>query len=191
VGSWQLAGVYVMESGAPLNILNGVDSDGFGGTSGSANDRPAYNSAGTPGVRAQLATTANPSPTGYINPENGNTPIDPATAMYVELRACTLPTPCTPGNLGRFTARTPIQNNLDASLTKIINLTERVRFELRAEFFNALNHRQYGIQSISAFDTGTTNISANVGTSPAGRFLNPGYADGGARVIRYQLKFVF
>ncbi len=191
IGGWQLSGVYVMESGAPLNILNGVDSDGFGGTTGNATDRPFYNSAGTPGVRAQLATTTNPSPTGYINPENGNTPINPATAMYVELPACTSATPCTPGNLGRFTTRTPIQNNLDASLTKIVHLTERVHLEFRGEFFNLFNHRQYGIQAISPFDTGTTTISANVGTSLAGRFLNPGYADGGARIIRYQLKFVF
>jgi len=59
------------------------------------------------------------------------------------------------------------------------------------EAFNVFNHRQYGVQSISQFDSGTTTISANVFTSPAGRFLSPGFADGGARVIRYQLKFIF
>ena len=111
--------------------------------------------------------------------------------MYVELPACTSPTPCTPGNLGRFTARTPRQNNFDADLTKTVNLTERMHLEFRAEFFNVFNHRQYGIRSISPFDLGTMTIGANVGSTLAGRFLNPGYADGGARVIRYQLKFVF
>lgn len=192
VGGWQLGGVYVMESGAPLNILNGVDSDGFGGTTGNATDRPYYNASGTPGVRAQLATTANPSPTGYINPENGNAPINPASAMYIQLPACTSATPCTPGNLGRFTARTPIQNNLDANLTKIVNVTERFHFELRWEVFNVANHRQYGITAVSPFDAnGTTTIGANVGSTLAGRFLNPGYADGGSRIMRYQLKFVF
>ena len=63
--------------------------------------------------------------------------------------------------------------------------------EFRMEAFNIFNHRQYGIQSVSPFDFGTTSISANVFTSPAGRFLNPGFADGGARVIRYGLKFIF
>jgi hypothetical protein len=192
-GGWQLSGVYVMESGAPLNILNGVDGDGLGG---GTYDRPLYNLNGAPGVRATLATSTNPSPTDYINPENNNAPIDPATAMYIQVPQClSNTTPCRGGNLGRFTARTPIQNNFDADLTKIINLTERMHFEFRAEFYNVFNHRQYGIASISPFDTGTTvaatTISANVGTSLAGRFLNPGFANGGSRVIRYQLKFVF
>ena len=188
VGGWQLSGVYTMESGAPINIMNGVDADGLGGNL----DRPLYNPNGAPGVRAELATTANPSPTGYINPENNNVPISPASAMYIELPACTsTTTPCPTGNLGRFTTRTPITNNFDADLTKIINLTERMRFEFRAEFYNLFNHRQYGILPVSPFDNGTQTISANVGTSLPGRFLNPGYADGTARVIRYQLKFVF
>jgi hypothetical protein len=82
-------------------------------------------------------------------------------------------------------------NNFDASLTKNFRVTERMRMEFRMEGYNIFNHRQYGIQAISPFDSGTTTISANVFTSPAGRFLNPGFADGGARILRYQLKFVF
>ena len=193
-GGWQLSGVYVMESGAPLNITNGVEADGLGST---VNDRPNFNPAGTFGVRAIPASARNPSPTGYINPDAGNAPIDPATAMYIALPACDSTTPCATGNLGRNTARTPILNNLDANLTKIVNITERVRFELRGEFYNVFNHRQYGTQSISPFDSGTVTIGANATSTPGGinpatsRFLNPGFADGGARVIRYQLKFIF
>lgn len=185
VGGWQVSGVYVMESGAPLNIYNGVNADGLGGNY----DRPLYNPNGTPGVRAQVSTT---SPTGYINPENNNAPISASSAMYIGLQTCTsTTTPCPGGNLGRFTARTPIQNNFDATLTKIVNLTERMHFEFRAEFYNLFNHRQYGNTSISPFDSGTTTIGADVANTTAGRFLSPGYADGGARVIRYQLKFIF
>jgi hypothetical protein len=125
------------------------------------------------------------------NCDNGNAPIDPATARYIVVPACTASVPCTTGNLGRFTSRTPIQNDFDADITKRIDLTERFHLEFRAEFYNLFNHRQYGIQSVSAFDSGTTTIAANAGTAPQGRFLSPGYADGGARVIRYQLKFVF
>ena len=184
-GGWQITGVYTLESGAPLNILAGVDEDGF---DGNTNDRPYYNPSGTPGVRA-VASSA--SPTGYVNPDNGNAPIAFANAQYIALGACTSNLQCAGGNLGRFTARTPRQNNLDTSLTKIINATERVHLEFRAEFFNVLNHRQYGIPSVSPFDTGTSTISANVTSSLAGRFLNAGYADGGSRSIRYQLKIVF
>jgi hypothetical protein len=182
-GGWQLSGVYQMESGAPLNILNGQDADGLGGSSF---DRPNYNPAGIPGTRAVPDGKG-----GYTNPDTGNA-IDPHTAMYIGIPTCTsTTTPCTPGNLGRFTARTPRVNNFDAALEKQINITERMHFEFRMETYNLFNHRQYGVRSISPFDLGTRAISANVFNSAAGRFLNPGFADGGARVIRYQLKFVF
>ena len=189
LGGWEISGVTTIESGAPLNVLNGQDADGLGG---GTYDRPNYNPAGQPGVRAVPNAS---SPTGYVNPDDpagATTPINPANAMYIGLPACTSTTvPCPGGTLGRFTTRTPRLNNFDASLTKRIALTERFHLEFRAEGFNIFNHRQYGIQSISPFDAGTTTISANVFTSPAGRFLNPGFADGGARVLRYQLKIVF
>lgn len=188
LGGWNLSGYYVIESGAPLNVMNGQDADGLGGNL----DRPEFNPAGQIGVRAVPSAT---SPTGYINPDDPagpNTPINPQNAEYIGLPACTsTTTPCAPGNLGRFTTRTPRINNLDADLQKQINVTERINFQFRAEFYNLFNHRQYGNESISPFDSGTTTISANVFTSPAGRFLNPGFADGGARVIRLQLKLVF
>ena len=188
IGGWQISGIYTMESGAPLNITNGVDADGIGGNY----DRPNFNPSGTPGLRAVPSTT---STTGYINGDTGAS-ISASSAMYIGLPACTSTvTPCPTGNLGRNTTRTPIFNNFDSDLTKIINITERMHLEFRAEFFNLFNHRQYGIASVSPFDTaaanGLTTIAANVTNSAQGRFLQPGYADGGARSIRYQLKFVF
>ena len=184
LGGWQLAGVYALESGAPLNITNGFDADGLGGNF----DRPLYNVTGTPGVRAVPSST---SSTGYINPDAANAPIAASAAMYIVLPACTATVVCPGGNLGRFTARTPRQNNLDVDLTKIIRITERMNLQFRGEFYNVLNHRQYGNASVSPFDSGTTTIATTGATALAGRFLNPGYADGGARVIRYQIKFVF
>ena len=187
-GGWDISGVTTIESGAPLGIMNGQDADGLGG----ALDRPNYNPSGRPGVRA--VPNAN-SPTGYVNPDDPagpNTPIDPANAMYIGLPACVAITPCATGNLGRFTLRTPRINNFDGTLTKAIDIREHFRAEFRMEVYNIFNHRQYGNVSASAFDSSSSvAISANVFTSPAGRFLNPGFADGGARVIRYQLKFVF
>jgi len=184
IGGWQISGIYTMESGAPLNITNGVDADGIGGFL----DRPNFNPSGTPGVRAVPSTT---SPTGFINGDTGAS-IAASSAMYIGLPPCaSTVTPCATGNLGRNTTRTPILNNFDSDLTKIINITERMHLEFRAEFFNLFNHRQYGIASVSPFDSGSTTIAANVTNSAQGRFLQPGYADGGARSIRYQLKFVF
>ncbi len=187
-GGWQLSGVYVIESGAPLNITNGQDADGLGG----ASDRPDFNPGGQPGVRAVPNSS---SPTGYVNPDDPagpNTPINPSAAMFVGLPACTsVTTPCRTGTLGRNTARTPRINNFDLAINKAVRFHERLQLELRMEAFNVLNHRQYGTFAASPFDGGSSTISANVFTSPSGRFLNPGFADGGARTIRYQLKLVF
>ena len=112
--------------------------------------------------------------------------------MFIGVPACTsVTTPCRTGTLGRNVARTPRINNLDLAVNKAVRFNERMHLELRMEAFNAFNHRQYGTFAASPFDNGSSTISANVFTSPAGRFLNPGFADGGARTIRYQLKLVF
>ncbi len=184
VGGWQLSGIYTMESGAPINILNGVDADGIGGNL----DRPIDNLSGIPGVRAVPNAS---SPTGYVNPDANNAPIDPATAMYIGLPSCTTAIPCATGDLGRNTFRTPILNDFNADLTKAIRITEDKRLEFRAEFYNLFNHRQYGTEADSPFDSGTTTIGANVINTTAGRFLQPAFADGGARVLKFQAKFVF
>ena len=187
-GGWQLSGVYTIESGAPINVTNGQDADGLGGNL----DRPDFNPSGQFGVRA---VPSGSSPTGYVNPDDPagpTTPIDPRNAMFIGVPACTsVTTPCRTGTLGRNVARTPRINNLDLAVNKAVRFNERMHLELRMEAFNAFNHRQYGTFAASPFDNGSSTISANVFTSPAGRFLNPGFADGGARTIRYQLKLVF
>lgn len=185
LGGWEVSGYYQMESGAPINILSGTDIDGL---AGSTSDRPFYNPNGALNSRAVI----NSAGTGYTNPDAGNAPIDPNTAMYIA-GACpaSATAGCPSGNLGRFTARTPRQNNLDVSAKKTFRFTERYSLEFRADAFNIANHRQYGIASISPFDIGTTTIAANVANSQSGRFLQPGFANGGARVLRYQVKFIF
>ena len=40
--------------------------------------------------------------------------------------------------------RTPGMSNVDFSLFKIFRITEQVRLQLRGEFFNTLNHTQFG-----------------------------------------------
>jgi hypothetical protein len=95
------------------------------------------------------------------------------------------------GNLARNTFRSAPTNDFSVNFFKSVKLTERVRTEFRAEFFNFLNHPQRGQGSVSPFSPGNSTPSSNVATSPGGRFLNLDVLDGGSRVVRYQLKFVF
>jgi hypothetical protein len=183
LGGWQISTIYTIESGVPLNVTNGLDADGLDG----AGDRPDFNPLGRKGVRAAPGA----SPTGYVNPDAGNAPIDPATAQYIALPAQSGPNPARTGNLGRNTLRTPRLNNFDVNFFKTVQVMERLKVEFRTEFFNFLNHPQYGFPSVSAFSPGAQAIAASVATSPGARFLQPQYADGGGRVVRYQLKLRF
>lgn len=187
LGGWQLSGILLFEAGVPFNITNGQDADGLGG----ALDRPIYNPGGIKDSRAVPSTS---SPTGYVDPDNGNAPVDPAKAMYVGLRAHSGNVPLPTGTLGRNTWRGPGIANWDATVQKTVLITERVKLELRGEFFNAINHPQYGVPSVSPFaPQGNTDlqIQTSVANAPAGRFLRPEFADGGSRVVRYQLVLRF
>ncbi|MBI5085903.1 MAG: TonB-dependent receptor [Acidobacteria bacterium] len=184
-GGWAVSGVYTYETGVPVNISNGQDADGLDGS----NDRPNFNPAGRPGSRA-IPSAA--SPTGYIDPDGAGRPaVDPATAMYIGIAANTTSNRMPTGNLGRNTFRSRPTNNLNLNAMKRVRMTERFTAEFRAEFYNLLNHPQYGQGSVSPFAPLNSTVSANVFTSPAGRFLNSNVLDGGGRVIRYQLKFLF
>jgi hypothetical protein len=195
LGGWEISGVTTWESGVPLTVVNGQDADGVGGNL----DRPLFNTFGHPGVRAVPATaTAASDPchifsaaagannTYYTNPEAGGACIESTYAQYIGLLAGT-----GLGNLGRNTLRTPGTNNWNMNILKRIAITENTHLEFRTEFYNIFNHPQYGIGSISPFSPAGGGVSASVITSTAGRFLHPEFTDGGGRVIRYQIKFLF
>lgn len=180
LGGWQLSGVTTFESGVPFTVGNGQDSNGLAGN----NDRPDFNPSGLKGVRAVPSST---SPTGYVNPDANNAPIDPATARYIGLPAGIGRT----GTLGRNTERTKGTNNFDFIVQKRFRVSEGVGLQFRTEFFNVFNHPQYGIGSISPFSPAGSGPTATVFTSPAGRFLQPQFGDGGGRVVRYLMKLTF
>lgn len=189
-GGWSIGGVTTLESGVPLNVTNGADADGLGGSL----DRPNVNPAGQDKVRARPDAA---SATGYVNPDlPGNPPIDPATARYIGLKSCdtTNFASCITGNAGRNLERTPALNYTNANVMKSIRLTERFRMEFRTEFYNIFNKPQYGQYGASPFtpqNAASITPSSNVTTSAAGRFLNYSFLEGGGRVIRYQLKLTF
>jgi len=198
LGGWQLSGVTTFESGVPFTVSNGVDADGIGG---SAVDRPNVNPKGRRGVRAVPRVDAQGFITGYVNPDDNNAPIDPGTAYFIANPAYTPGLPGSiprVGTLGRNTERTPGLNNFNVNLLKRTRISEAKTIEFRTEFYNIFNHPQYGTGSVSPFapsgnPSGSNFIPANTTGSVAGLFLkvNTPNSDGGGRVIRYQLKFIF
>lgn len=191
-GGWQISGVAIFESGVPFTVLNGFDADGISG----ANDRPNFNPNGQRGVRALPVTNAQGVITGYVNPDANNAPIDPTTARYVVnpvyVAGLSGSVPRV-GTAGRNTERGPGTNNWNVNFQKRTRITEQVKLEYRAEFFNLFNHPQYVSTSVSPFALGAGTVGSNAATTVAGRFLvaNAPAVDGGGRVVRFQMKLVF
>jgi hypothetical protein len=120
LGNWQLGSILSSTTGVPFSVIIGGDPLGLKGTD--VNGWPDY----VPGCKIE-----NPAdPLHYIN-----------TACF------TLPNPLTRlGNAGRNIATGPSLFNLDLAAYKNIPITaisEGFRVQLRAEFFNILNHTNF------------------------------------------------
>jgi hypothetical protein len=184
---WRIVGLTTYESGAPYTVLNGQDADGL---AGATYDRPNFNPSGKAGVRARPDVT---SPTGYVNPDDNNSPIDPSQARYIGIAANTGITQRPPGNLGRNTERAPGIKNWDVNVVKNTKVANCCNLEFRTEFYNIFNTPMFGKVSVSPFapPQDSQTIEASVFNSPSGRFLNEKIQDGGGRVIRWQLRLHF
>ena len=92
------------------------------------------------------------------------------------------------GVAGRNILRGPRQNRLDLSLTKSLDLgfthLENDRFEIRFDYFNALNTPQFAPGSGDVTDTTFNDFRFNTGN------LNIGNVNGG-RIGQFQLRYVF
>ena len=148
--NWRIAGVTEWQSGQPFTVRTGVDSGGSGVPIGW---RPNYN------------------PNGIFerDPVEGNlrtfkTPITGEGVFLTPLTSGGLPLSNSMphgGNLGRNTFRGPSFVNWTFSLAKQIPVSERVALQLRADWFNLWNHRNFGnpvaTMNSPAFGTDTTD----------------------------------
>jgi hypothetical protein len=134
LGGWQLSEILTVTSGLPLNV---TDS-----SSTYAASRPDL-------VQSVTAINDNYRSTlQYLNPAAfARIPIVAASGAQAR-----------PGNLKRSFFTLPGVWNVNASLVKSVNITERVRFRLRADFLNAFNH------------TNLAGLNTNISSAAFGRF---------------------
>jgi hypothetical protein len=69
--------------------------------------------------------------------------------------------------LGRGVFSGPGLAELDLSLFKNVSLTERTKLQIRAEFFNALNHSNFGTPNAIVFSGTRVSSTAGLITSTA------------------------
>jgi hypothetical protein len=97
--------------------------------------------------------------------------------------------PLTFGNMRRNILRGPDFKNWDMSVTKLVAFNERVRMQLRAEFFNVLNHPNFFASSATSRVAGGT-VGQLVFTPDVFQ-ANPVVGSGGSRHIQLGLKVIW
>ena len=136
-GGWTLSGIETLQSGIPFTPSLGYNPANDGDSRNPV--RPSYN----PAFSGPIILG---SPNEYFN---SNAFLPPATGTY--------------GNVGRDTLYGPGIAELDFSALKSVNVTERVRLQLRAEFFNILNRANFGTPNTVVFTSGTSGPSPTAG----------------------------
>jgi hypothetical protein len=120
LGGWQASGIFGARSGLPLIVSQPSGIEG----------RPDY--FGGNMVNSNYRETLQ-----YLNKSAFEKV--PLTAAGITAR---------PGNLGKGVVRFPGLVNLDFSLGKNFSITEQIKFQFRADMFNALNHTNFaGVSS--------------------------------------------
>ena len=146
LGNWQLSPIVAYHTGTWFYAFAGVDNS----LSGVFLDRPDV--LGNPYVK---------STTGALQWLNPN--------------AFALSAPGTFGNSGRCSLLAPGYFNIDAAVSRYINITERHRVELRFEFFNLLNHPNFQAPDNYLSDATFGQILSDVGP----------------RILQFALKYTF
>ncbi|MFY9585656.1 MAG: TonB-dependent receptor [Candidatus Acidiferrales bacterium] len=99
------------------------------------------------------------------------------------------------GTMGRNTFRGPRLDNWDFSLVKTTKITERFDIQLRAEFFNILNHPHFANPfsggSLGNVDPSVPSTFGFASATPDVAAANPVIGTGGARNIQLGIKFRF
>jgi hypothetical protein len=164
VGNWEIAPVYIFQTGEFYTVQSQVDSN----LNGDAfTDRAIVNPAGQTGVGSDVygldALGNRISPGDSAN--NGKIVAYVATnpnAQYIKAQVGALT------NSGRNTLLGRPINNWDVTLLKRFSYGERLKFELQGQFLNAFNHPQYIAGALNQIN------SIGYTSSGARNFLTPG-----------------
>jgi hypothetical protein len=138
IGGWKFGGIAIFQSGYRLTV-----SDSFDNANTGSGNRPDQIS----------------DPNSIERGSRGE-----AIRKWFDTGAFRRSTPFTFGNAGVGTVVGPGFQNFDLSLYKDFSIAEQKRIQFRAEFFNALNHPNFGNPGL-AFGTSSFGvISSVVGT---------------------------
>jgi hypothetical protein len=178
IGGWQISGITALTSGSPLTF---VDTRGTLNRTARSGRQTVNTSLSNAQIKALIGRFETPNGIYFINPSVidattgrgangfGSTPFTGQVFFNVN--------PGQTGNMARAVIDGPSYFNLDASLIKNIRIREGMRFQIRAEAFNALNNTNF-------FPAGQI---LDITSSSFGRLTQTT----GARVIQFAGRFEF
>ena len=149
IGGWQTTGIVTVLSGLPFTVTSSGDRSLTGTGSYADYTSPGCDASSHIGSDTRL---------GWFN-----------TACFQEAAIGTW------GNLGRNTLRGPGLSTIDWGMYKNFRVTEAINLQFRSEFFNLLNHTNFG------------NPSATVGNSDFGQI----WSAHDPRIIQFALRLSF
>ncbi len=159
VGNWEFAPIYTYQTGTYYTVQSGIDSNLNGD---SAPDRAISNpSGGNPAIGSGVTALKNSSgaTVGYL--------VDNPGAGYAQAPKGTIAT------AGRNTKLLNPIDDIDLTLIKRINITERYAVEFSARAFNVFNHPQYtGGYLNDVAPNGATGTDQRLFMEPQSPFFN-------------------
>ena len=182
LSGWRLYPIVTYRSGVALNVKSGISRTA---------SKPGPSGYGDPNiVQANLVGTLQ-----YFDPQldqvlanasgvnhTGNYYFNPAAIVQPSATFTGVPNY---GSLGRNAFRGPTWTNIDLSLAKETDLyRERVKFEIRADFFNLFNHPLFANPT-------TTVTSGSFGQISSTGLTSGGVNDPQTRVIQLAARFSF
>jgi hypothetical protein len=199
VGNWTFSPIYTYETGQWVTVQAQRDANlniDFAG------DRALLNPAGVKGTGSDvtgLSATAGPN-AGNVVAYLVTTP----SAQFIRTGlGAALTGGCFNGlcPIGRNTLQAPGTNDIDLGVYKDLNITERMKFRLGAQFANIINHAQFIPGSNPGYGLGVKDVNgfSSVGTSYQA-YITPGKASfnvpssvfpSNARSIALVAKFTF
>ena len=135
--NWQLAPLFTARSGQPLNLTTGTDNS----RTDLNNDRPNQ-------VLSNYRATSSTCSSSAI------------CVQWINPAAFTANPIGTYGDLGRNALRGPGYFGFDLSLSRIFQIKERFKLQVRAEAYNILNHTNF----VGAFAPSGQPAGASYGT---------------------------
>jgi hypothetical protein len=208
---WSLFHILTWRSGFPLDVFANLPAEsGFGneGPSGAGDFGIVHANVVGPLKTLNPKTTQTlnlPSTTGGTG--TGHFWFNPSSISYAQCGDLLDPLPCTPGpsifpsdsqvvanpslatygTFARNSLRGPSIVNFDISLSKTTAITERLKLQIRADFFNLFNHAEFTNPDTNPTSPTFGQITTTGGPDPT----IPGFFDQRPRIIQLAARFSF